>query len=50
MDTLTKVLLYGGIGGFGVTLVVIIIVTIVFSISGKKLRDKLEKEYGKRRR
>jgi len=40
-------LLYGGIAVMAFVVVMAVICCIVFSISGKRLKKKLEKEYGK---
>lgn len=43
----SELLLYGGIGIMTLAAVLGVICILIFSLTGKKLRKKLEKEYGK---
>lgn len=43
----SELLFYGGIAMMGISLVLIIIFAIAFGCTGRKLKEKLEQEYGK---
>ncbi len=45
--TESELLLYGGIGIMALATVLAATCILIFSLTGKKLRKKLEKEYGK---
>ena len=47
--TTGALLFYGGVAGLVVTLIAAVIVVIVQSGDRKRLRDKLDEEYGKSR-
>lgn len=48
--TISQFLFYGGIAGIGVSVLVAILAAILFRITGKHIRTRLDREYGKPRR
>lgn len=42
--------LYGGIAAMAAAVILAILCIIVFSVTGKRLKKKLEQEYGKQQR
>ena len=45
-----EMLFYGGITGMAIVLIISIVVTVILAGSRKRLRFKLDEEYGRRRR
>ncbi len=46
----SELLFYGGIVVMGMTAILTVVCTVIFIISGKRLKKILEREYGKPRR
>lgn len=45
----SELLLYSGLGAMTIAVILAVLCTIAMSISGRKLKRKLEQEYGKPR-
>ena len=45
--SVSELLFYGGLIGMGMTMILVILAAVIFRITGKKLKKKLEEEYGK---
>ncbi len=44
--TLGQWMVYGGIGGFALGLIGLIIARILFAVKGRKLKQRFDEEYG----
>lgn len=42
-----EILLYGGLAGMGIAVVLALAAAVVFAVTGRKLAEKLEEDYGK---
>lgn len=45
----SELLLYGGLTGMGIVVVLALAAVVVFAVTGRRLAKKLEEEYGKTR-
>lgn len=45
--SVSELLFYGGLIGMGTTMILALLAAVIFRITGKKLKRKLEEEYGK---
>lgn len=44
----SEILFYGGMVGMAVTIFMLVVMLVVFRITGNRLKRKLEQEYGKK--
>lgn len=45
--SVSELLFYGGLIGMGTTMILALLAAVIFRITGKNLKKKLEEEYGK---